>query len=107
MGDFSDIVIPKEAVEAIQRGVERGDWISEMEHLDLPIRVINLLEEGGIPTLKELMSRSRRDLLKVNNLSDVSVRQILLTLSVYHRLDAIKKREEDALRLRYESNKTR
>jgi DNA-directed RNA polymerase alpha subunit len=108
---FGDIEIPQEALVAIQEGVRRGDWITEMEYLGLPLRVINMLEESGyeINTLEDLLAHTTEELMTIDSLADVSVRQIMLALSQYHHLDEMKRNEEDALRLRvkHEPSKAR
>ena len=51
-----------------------------LEELRLPTRTINALRKSGIKTLGDLSDRSEDDLLKVRNLGEKSIREILALL---------------------------
>ena len=51
-----------------------------LEELHLPTRTINALRKSGIKTLGDLADRSEDDLLRVRNLGEKSIREILSLL---------------------------
>lgn len=51
-----------------------------LEELHLPTRTINALKKAGIKTLGDLADRSEDDLLRVRNLGEKSIREILALL---------------------------
>ena len=107
VGDrFNGIEISLEAERAIRAGIERGESVADLELLGLPLRVINQLEESQfeIVILKQLMNCTPDQLLGIDCLAMVSVRQILTALSRYHELEDLRAREEETLRLRTKTN---
>lgn len=83
--------ISEQALKAIQRGVERGDSIAEMEALGLPQRTINALEESvyEIITLEQLLKMNSEQLSKITNVGDVALKQIFKCLAKYEVLEKI------------------
>ena len=98
--DISDI--PKKAREAIKRGIRRGDAVVRMEFLELPLRIINLLEDSKykIVKLEDLLKRKREELLEIPSMAATSLNQVYAALSRYHELDGIEAEEEADVQLR-------
>jgi len=98
--DVSDL--PREAREAIRKGVVRGDAVVEMEFLGLSLRIINLLEDSEyrIIKLQDLLKRSRKEILRIPGMAGTSLNQIYAALARYHELDAVKAQEEKDVKLR-------
>lgn len=85
----STSIIPEAARQAIRKGVQRGDCVAELESLGLSPRVIGLLEDSKyeIINLRDLVSFSKNDLLRIKNIGEKAVREILGCLSRYDQLD--------------------
>jgi hypothetical protein len=102
-------VISEVARQAIARGVERGDSITDLELLGLPYRIICMLEESTyhITTLEKLVSLTREELSGIRQIGEQSFFSILDSLSRYHQLDQIREMQECLLRREAESIKER
>ena len=51
-----------------------------LEELHLPTRTVNALRKAGIKTLGDLADRSEDDLLRIRNLGEKSIREIIALL---------------------------
>ena len=98
-------VIPDVARRAIAKGVQRGDLVVDLEILGLSPRVINALAGAPchITTLGQLLSQSRDDLCRIDQLGEGSVEHILDCLSRYHELHQARKTRERLIRARARS----
>ncbi len=65
--------------EATQNTSVMADEVA-LEELHLPTRTINALKKSGIKTLGDLADRSEDDLLRVRNLGEKSIREIIALL---------------------------
>ncbi len=70
--------VAQEASTTTQSGIAL-DEIS-LEELRLPTRTVNALKKAGISTLADLADRSEDDLLRVRNLGEKSIREIIALL---------------------------
>jgi DNA-directed RNA polymerase alpha subunit len=68
-------------VVALRRRVGAGMGVVDLEGFGLSVRVINLLEQGGIVTLEDLLSHTQEQLLTKRQIGPGSVRAILDALS--------------------------
>ena len=77
---------------AIVKGVERDDWLAELEYLGLSARTIGLLERSPyeIVTLSGLIRRSHDELVEINGLTERALQEIMDCLSRYHELSSMK-----------------
>lgn len=93
-------VISDPARQAIAEGVRRGDPITDLELLGLPLRVINILEQCPyhITKLEHLVSLTREQLSAVEQIGDYSMNHILACLSRYEEMEHIKRMRETLLR---------
>jgi hypothetical protein len=84
--------ISDEARIAIAHGVSRGDPVSELEYLGLPLRHINLLENSKfqITWLEQLVRCRQEELLEIPNFSMNMLSDLLDCLARYHTLDDAK-----------------
>jgi len=91
--------LSKQAVEAINRGIDRGDCVAEMEALGLPQRTINALEESKyqIHKLEQLMNRTIDDLNQIPNVGDRAIEAIFDCLGRYYELEEIEAAYESAI----------
>ena len=94
--------IPEKAQQAIKRGVRRGDAVVRMESLDLPLRVINVLEDSEfhIIRLSDLLRRRPDEILSIPSMAITSLNQIYRALARYDELDAIEAENEQHGKLR-------
>jgi RNA polymerase primary sigma factor len=76
---------------AIHQGIQRGGSVADLEMLGLSQRTIGILEESRyeIISLRDLVCRSRNDLLLIDNLGKKHLADILDCLSRYDELDSI------------------
>lgn len=74
---------------AIQRGIERGDSVAELEKLGLNQRIIGLLEDSPfeIIMLHDLLKRHPNELLQLENIGKSSIQSIFDCLACYHELE--------------------
>jgi hypothetical protein len=93
-------VIPDAARRAIAQGVRRGDSLTDLEFLGLPLRIINMLEASPhhIVTLEQLVSLRKDELAGIGQIGEYSLNHILECLSRYHELEQVKKMRETLLR---------
>lgn len=92
-------VIPEVARRATAKGVERGDSLTDLEFLGLPLRVVNMLEESPchVTILEQFVSFSKDELSGIKQIGEHSLHQILVCLSRYHELDQTKRMRETLL----------
>jgi hypothetical protein len=85
------ISLPPAALQAISRGIERGDCVVEMEILGVPQRMINALEysEYKIVKLEDLVNRRLDDLMTIDNVGVTAINQLINALSRYDELEKI------------------
>jgi NAD-dependent DNA ligase len=100
--------LSNEAIEAIHRGIERGDSLAEIEssglpkrlqYLGLPQRTINALEESQfrITTLEQLMNCTVAELDTIANVGERAIRQILNCIEQYDKLEEVITSYESAI----------
>lgn len=79
----------EKAMTAIQKGIERGDSIAEMEAIGVSQRIINALEESEycIIYLKQLLERTTLELAVIPNVGVKAINQIYAALDRYHLLE--------------------
>lgn len=76
--------ISNEALKALNTAVDEGHSISCLEQLGLTQRLINLLEMNGITEIKDLLYKTKQDLLKISNFGEKNLNLIFDALSKYH-----------------------
>lgn len=76
--------MPEEAMKALNIAVDEGHSISCLEQLGLTQRLINLLETNGITEIKDLLYKTKKDLLKISNFGEKNLNLIFDALSKYH-----------------------
>jgi hypothetical protein len=93
-------VVPNGAFRAIQKGVQRGDCVADMELLGLTPRTIGMLEQSQyeVITLSDLVSLTRDDLLQIASFGEKIVTEIFDCLARYDKLDAIKRKNAKTAR---------
>ena len=89
--------IPKKARDAIERGVDRGDCVVEMEAMTPPLaqRTVNALEysEYKIVTLEQLLNCKPFHLMTIPNIGTKALNQLAECLSRYDELETILENE--------------
>lgn len=80
--------IPKEALEAIRKGVQEKHSVSNLEQLGVSQRLINLLETNGIRDLSVLLTHQRETLLSIPNFGKRQLFILFSALSRYNELDS-------------------
>lgn len=81
--------VSKQALAAIQRGVERGDTIAEMEAAGVSQRIINALEESEFEIIyvEQLLHTELEDLLCIQNIGVSAIEQLSNALKNYDVLE--------------------
>lgn len=79
--------ISLEALAAIRKGVEEKHSISNLEHLGISQRLINLLETHGIRNLEQLMFHKKETLLSIPNFGNRQLHILFNALSKYDELN--------------------
>ena len=103
-------MISKEAMLAIEKGIENGNTIAELEYLGVSLRTINQIEEYcEIIYLKDLICFSDKQILNIPNLGKKGLDSIRQALENYDQLDLNRKRwHTGSVRLeRYKKNSKR
>jgi DNA-directed RNA polymerase alpha subunit len=77
-------MISDQAMKALNKAVDEGHSINNLEQLGLNQRLINLLESNGIGEIKDLLYKNKEDLLKINNFGEKNLKKIFEALSKYH-----------------------
>lgn len=80
-----------EAMEAITRGIERGDGVCEMELMGLSQRIINTLEDSdySIIYLNELIDHTIDQIAQIPNIGVSAIQQICGILMRYNKLEEL------------------
>ena len=77
---FLQIYEPKsvESLDATNSAPSIADNISKLtiDELDLPTRIYNSLRNGGIETLGQLLSTTKKDLISMRNMGNKSIMAI-------------------------------
>lgn len=76
--------ISPEALNALNKAVDEGHSITNLEQLGLNQRLINLLESNGIGEIKDLLYKTKEDLLKISNFGEKNLNKIYEAISQYH-----------------------
>jgi len=77
----------------IRREAANGMAVAELEYLGLSLRVINTLEEKvGIVYIKQLIEKSKEDLLDIRQLGSGAVKQIIAALERFPELESERQR---------------
>jgi RNA polymerase primary sigma factor len=81
----------RSACRAIKQGVQRGDSVARLEQLGLSQRTIGMLEESKyeIISLRDLVCRTKADLLSITNLGQKNLAEIFACLSRYDELNRL------------------
>jgi len=74
-----DLAMQEQTQEAVSGSSLSADEVA-LEELHLPTRTINALRKAGIKTLGDLADMSEDDLLRVRNLGEKSIREIIALL---------------------------
>lgn len=79
----------EKAMIAIQKGIDRGDSIADMELIGVSQRIINALEESDycIIYLKQLLERTTLELAVIPNVGVKAINQIYAALDKYYLLE--------------------
>lgn len=72
------------ALKALNTAVDEGHSITNLEQLGLNQRLINLLESNGIDEIKDLLYKTKEELLKISNFGEKNLNKIFEALSKYH-----------------------
>ena len=85
-------MISKKAMLAIEKGIENGNTIAELEYLGVSLRTINQIEEScNIIYLKDLVCLSERQILNIPNLGEKCLKSIKQALENYDKLNSNQK----------------
>ncbi len=82
---FTQLYNPKSEEEEVTASVPvkgKDDVMAlRIEELDIPTRIVNALENGGIMTVEQLLTADKKDLMKIRNLGMKSLSIIEKKLS--------------------------
>lgn len=76
--------IGQEAAKALELAAKRGDPVSNLEHLGVGQRIINILHENRVYDMEDLLGKRREDLLAMNNFGKRQLDMLFSALSKYH-----------------------
>lgn len=82
MSDLAEI--KGEAHEALKSAVEQRHPISNLEQLGVGQRLINLFQSNDINDMRDLMFKSRQELLSLANFGQRQLEILFVALSKYH-----------------------
>lgn len=78
---FTQIFEPTFTEESVTGGVIGSTLEASIDELDLPVRVANALKKGGYKKMGDFGGASRSDLIKIKNLGEKSVDEIISQLA--------------------------
>lgn len=79
--------ISEEANLAIKKAVDETHPVSNLEQLGVGQRLINLLHSNRIFDMKDLVFKTKEDLLKMNNFGQRQLYVLFEALSKYHLIE--------------------
>lgn len=77
----------EQALKALNKAVDEGHSITNLEQLGLNQRIINLLESNNISEIKDLLYKTKKDLLNIANFGEKNLNKIFDALSKYHTIE--------------------
>lgn len=79
--------ISEQTLKALNKAVDEGHSITNLEQLGLNQRIINLLESNNISEIKDLLYKTKKDLLNIANFGEKNLNKIFDALSKYHTIE--------------------
>jgi len=79
--------IPNEATRALRESAADRHPVSNLEQLGVSQRLINLLQMNRINEMEDLLLKSKKELLALNNFGERQLQILFEALSKYHLVD--------------------